>query len=112
MVQSQIPEHAGLDLYLLRVSLPLDFIPGFELLAGHHACAFEHLHAFVGEIIVIDKRCACLAVQASAHRFRLPLVAVAVSVKPYRLAHPDIFLDDAQYRRELFFACGNAFVHR
>ena len=89
MVQSQVSEHAGFDLYLFSVSLPLDFVPGFQLLACHHACAFEHADAVFCQIAVIDKRHASLAVQTAASSLRLPFVAVAVAVEMDRLAHPD-----------------------
>ena len=47
VIHSQIAEHAGFDLYLLGVHLPLHFVAGFELFASHHTGGFKHSYACI-----------------------------------------------------------------
>ena len=79
VVHRDIAQHAGLNLYLLRVGLPLHLVASSELVAAHHVHALEHLHTGGIEITVEDAGARCLGVETAALRLLTPLVAIAVA---------------------------------
>ena len=44
VVETEVAKDARLNLNLLRVGLPLDFVAGFQFKTGHHVGLFKHLH--------------------------------------------------------------------
>jgi len=106
VVHHQVAQHARLDLYLLRVGLPLHLVACLQLLPCHHTHRLEHADAAFVEVTVEDERTARLAVQSAACRFRFPFLAVAVAVEADGLALPDVFADDLYEGGHLLFtAC-------
>ena len=94
MVHGEVAQHAGFDLYLLGVDLPLDFVARLQFLLGHDAQALEHLDALLVEIALEDDGAGSLGVEPALGGFGLPLVAVAVAVETDGLADLDVLAKD------------------
>ena len=90
MVHREVTEYTGLNLDLLRVSLPFHFVACFQFLTIHHAKALEHLNAGVIEVAFKYLWTRFLHVKSSLGCFFHPLVAIAVTVEADGLAGPDV----------------------
>ena len=120
MVHREVSQYAGLNLDLLRVSLPLHLVAGLELLLGHDTQAFKHINALLVEIALEDLRTALLNVQTTLLGFEYPFVRVAIAVETDRLTGLDVFtqhIDDGMElgavfcTGELLFKLRNLGIH-
>ena len=103
MVHRQVAQHACLNLYLLRISLPLYLVAGSQLLAVHDVETLEHADTVVVEIAVEDERTGCLHIQASTLGLCHPLVAVAIAIEMDGTTSFDVlaqYLHDGPLREE------------
>ena len=111
VVSGEVAKHARLNLNLLGVDFPLNFVAGFQLDIGEYAGAREHFHAFGLEIRVEDERSGCLAIKTTLCSFFFPLVAVAITIEVNRLGKSDEGFHLGENSVLKSFSCSYALVN-
>ena len=111
MVHGEVAQHTGLNLYLLRVSLPLHLVTSLQLLSVHDVQTLEHIDALLVEIAVEDHRTALLHVKTALGSLNHPLVAIAVTVEMNGFDGADILADDIDDGACLILSFGNECIH-
>ena len=96
MVQAEVAEDAGLNLYLLGVGLLLDFGASLQLGLREDVHIAEHLYGVGLQVVVQHQGCAVLYIEAATGCLLLPLLAVAVAVEADGLAGKDILANGLQ----------------
>ena len=90
MVEREVAQDTGFDLYFFDIDFPFHFVAGFQFLFAQYAGFLEHPDDFRFQVSIVLQRNAVLAIQAAAGSFFLPFVAIAVSVEADRFGFFDV----------------------
>jgi len=111
MIQSQVSHYPSFDLYFFSVHFPFYFIASSQLYGIHHPYCRKHLDRSRFYISIKNNRSTGLTIQSTSSSFRLPFIAISVTVKTNRLTFLYIFFQYSNNRLLFTFPCLNFLIN-